>query len=324
MAVGNANFSTLIATTLQNFSNKIMDNVVTNNTLARHLMQSGNLKVVSGGRQFVHQLLYAKNPTFAARTKLGTIDATYTEPITASEWDIKVLSGRIDLATLDVAMNAGSREKLLDFVNVKKLEAEVSMGELLGDQMFTASPASVDFDSIPRIISEDPDLDTTVGGISGVDNTWWRNYSHNTVVSAFNTTQNGVNAIDTSVNASTFGTMGPKIIITTNAIFTLYMLSLTNNVRYMTSDLAEKGDAAFRHLMYATMPFYADDNCPTGNLYGIDTDSLKLQVLAQGNMKQTPFQFATNQLASSALMYFFANLTCGSRRTNFVIDSITG
>lgn len=326
MAVNNANFSTLISTTLQNFSNKIMDNVVTNNTLARHLMQKGNVKVVSGGRNFVHQIFYAQNSSFQARGKLDTISTPVTDPITASEWNVKILDGSIVLPTLDVAMNAGDREKLLDYTNAKRMEAEVSMGELLGDQVFNTAVGTNDFDSIPRIISEDPASDTDVGGISSSSGnaTWWRNYSYDTVVTAFGTSQAGVNAIDQSVNGATKGTMGPKIIITTSAIFTLYMLTLTNNVRYMTSDLEGKGDAAFRHLMYANMPFYFDDNCPSGNLYGIDTDSLKLQVLGQGNMKQTPFQFKTDQLAESALMYLFANLTCGSRRTNFVIDSITG
>ena len=200
------------------------------------------------------------------------------------------------------------------------------MGELLGDQVFNSSVGANDMDSIPRIISEDPTADTDVGGIDSTsgDATWWRNYSYDTVVSAFNTSQAGINAIDTSLNNSTFGTQGPKLLVTTKAIFTLYMLALTPNVRYMTDDLSSKGDAAFRHLMYATLPFYSDDNCPTGNLYGIDTENLKLQILGQGNMRQTPFMFKTDQLAESALMYLFANLTCGSRRTNFVIDSITG
>lgn len=60
------------------------------------------------------------------------------------------------------------------------------------------------------------------------------------------------------------------------------------------------------------------------NLYGIDTDNLKLQVLSQGNMKQSPFQWSHNQLTETALMYFYGNLSCGSRRTNFVIDSVAG
>ena len=322
MATNNANFSTIVATTLQNFSNKIMDNVVSNNTLFRFLEAKGNVKIVKGGRQFIHQILYAQNPSFAARGKLDTITLPNTNPITASEWDPKVLSGSIMLPTLDIAMNAGDREKLIDYTEAKKLEAEVTMGELCGDQIFNTAVGANDFDSIPRIISDTPSLDTNVGGIDSTSGnaTWWRNFLGSTAVTAFNTSQNGINAIDSCVNGATKGQMRPRLIITTSAIYTLYMLGLTSNARYTSMDSA---DAAFKSLMYGDMPFVFDDNCPASHLYGIDTDSIKLQVLGQGNMKTTPFQFSTSQLAESALMYFFANLTCGSRRTNFVITSIT-
>lgn len=321
MATPNTNFSTLIATTLQNFSNKIVNNVMTNNALFYLLNKAGNVKVISGGRQFIHQVLYSQNSSFGARGKLDTIDLPVTDPITVSEWDIKNINGSIVLPTMDVAMNAGSREKLLDYANAKRLEAEVSMGEVMGDQVFAESPGTNDMDSIPIIIAEDVTASTSVGGINQSAQSWWRNQSYDTAVTAFNTSNAGVNAIDTSLNNATFGKMGPKVIVTTKAIFTLYMLSLTSNARYMNMEL---GDAGFKALQYATIPFVFDDNCPSGNLYGIDTDNLKLQVLAQGNMKMTSFQVARNQLAESALFYMFCNLTCGSRRTNFVIDSITG
>ena len=317
----NTNYTTLIVTTLNNQSLKVFNNVTTNVSLTRHLKLKGNIKVVSGGRKFTHPLLYAKNSSFQSRTKLETIDLPVTDPLTDSEWEIRILDGSIVLPDLDIAMNSGSKEKLLDFANAKKLEAEVSMTELLSDQIWKASPnGTSDFDSIPQIIAEDVTVTSSVGGINQSSESWWRNYSYDTAVSGFNTSNEGMNVIDTSLNAATFGMMGPKIIVTTKAIFTLYMIGLSNNARYQTMGV---GDAAFRELQYGTMPFVADDDCPAGNLYGIDTDSVRLQVLAGGNFKKTEFQNAQNQLVSSALYYLYANLTCGSRRTNFVVDSIT-
>lgn len=317
----NTNYTTLIVTTLNNQSAKIINNVMTNTSLTRHLRLKNNVKIIPGGRKFTHPLLYAKNSSFQARTKLETIDLPVTDPLTDSEWDIRILDGSIVLPTLDVAMNAGSKEKLLDFANAKALEAQVSMVELLSDQIWKGSPnGTTDFDSIPSIIRENVSESADVGGINQSSNTWWRNYSYDTAVSAFNTSNNGMNAIDTALNEATFGMMGPKIIVTTKKIFTLYMIGLSNNARYQTMGV---GDAAFRELQYGTMPFIADDDCPTGNLYGIDTDNVRLQILAGGNFKKTEFRNATNQLVESALFYLFANLTCGSRRTNFVVDSIT-
>lgn len=320
----NASFTTLIATTLQNYSNKILDNIVSNNAALYFMKKAGNIQVVGGGRQFVEQLLWRANTSFAARASMDTILTPVTDAITAAVYEVKVVSGSIVIPTLDVAKNSGSKEKLIDYTKAKIMEAEVSMGEVLGDQMFTATPGANDMDSLPYLISTTPSTQTDVGDIDSSNSaySYWRNYVYTTSsISTFNSTQNGLNAIDTSLNASTFGRMGPKLIITTKKNYTLYQLSLTSNARYMNMDL---GDAGFKALQYATIPFVFDDNCPANYLYGIDTESIKLKVLAQGNLKQTAFQIATDQLASSALMYLFGNLTCNSRRTNFVIGTISG
>lgn len=321
MATPNSNYTTLLATTLKNYSNKIFNNVVTNNSVLRHLQSANNIKVVTGGTSFVHQLLYSQNSSFAARGHLETIPTPVTDPITASEWEIRTVSGSVVLPMLDVAKNSGSREKLLDYADAKRMEAEVTMSEVLGDQVFNTSQGANDLDSIPTIVAEDVTVSSAVGGINQSAQSWWRNVSYDTAVSGFNTSQEGLNAIDTNLNAVTFGTMGPTLIVTTKTIYTLYMLGLSSNARYTSM---KSGDSAFKELMYADIPFIFDDNCPSGNLYGLDTKNLKLQVLAQGNFKQTEYAIRTQQLAESAFFYLFSNLTCGSRRTNFVIDSITG
>ena len=101
------------------------------------------------------------------------------------------------------------------------------------------------------------------------------------------------------------------------------LLSLTALERYASVD-KETGNRGFKKLQYATIPIMIDDNCPANHLYMIDGNSLKLQVLKQGNMKMTSFQQAYSQLMARSILYILGNLTCGSRRTNAVISSITG
>lgn len=323
MSVGNTNFATLATTTLQNFANDIFDNVTTNNPLLFHLKKSGNIKVVGGGRQFTHPVYYKKNTTFGAISKMGTVDLSLQDDITRAVYDIKIVAGSLVLSQVEQAMNAGDKEKMIDYLEEKKMGAEITMGEVLGTQIWQATPGANDFDSIPRLINTVPTAQSDVGGIdsSASDQTYWRNYVYATAVTAFGTSQAGLNAMDTTLNNTTKGKQGPKIIITTPAIFTLYNLALTANVRYSK---LEDGDAGFKNLLYGTLPVMFDDNCVTARMYFVDTDSLKLQVLAQGNMKMTAFQQAPTQLVSSALLHILGNLTCGSRRTQGVISSITG
>lgn len=323
MATGNTNFATLATTTLQHFANEIFDAVTTNNPLFFHLKKSGNIKEIAGGRQFTHPVYFKQNDTFAAISKLGTIALNLQDDITRAVYDIKIVAGSIVLSQVEQAMNAGDKEKLIDYLEEKKMSAQITMGEVLGDQCWTATPGANDFDSIPRLINTVPSAQSDVGGIDSTasDQTYWRNYVYATAVTAFGTAQAGLNAMDTTLNNSTWGKQGPRIILTTKTIFTLYNLALTANVRYSK---LEDGEAGFKNLLYATLPVMFDDNCPANRMYFIDTNSLKLQVLKQGNMKMTAFEQSHTQLVTSALLHIFANITCGSRRTQAVISSITG
>lgn len=320
MATGHSSFDRIATTTLQNHGKEIFDAVSTNNALLADLKKRGNIKVVSGGRQFTHPLVYQLNSSFTSYGKLDTIATPLSDRITRAVYDIKVVAGSIVLSTLEEAMNAGDREKLISLAGETRKEAEISMSEVMGDQVFKDGSTSNDFDGLQNIINED--RNTECGGITAsTTNAYWRPYSYDTAVTAFNTSSNGLTAMDTVLNNTTFGRQGPRLVITTSTVFQLYHIGLTANVRYTKLDV---GDTGFRSLAYATMPVVIDDNCPAGNMYFVDTENLWLQLLAKGNFKITPFEYSHNQLTKVALYYVFGNLTCGSRRTQGVIDSITG
>ena len=326
-AGANTSYATLASTTLANFANEIFDNVITNNALANELKKSGNIKVVSGGAKFTHPVYYNKNNSFGAIAKYGTVPTDLQDPLTRAEYEIKVLAGSVVYSLVEEAMNAGNKEKLIDYLETLKMDAETSMGELLGDQLFkpAGSTGANDFDSIPEIIANSASTQTiNVGGLNSESSggaAFWQNYAYTTAVGTFNSTQLGITAFEAAVNGATFGRQGPTIGITTKTIFGLYSVGLTANIRYTDTSRA---DAGFKNLLFATIPIMFDDNVAAYYAYFIDTNALKLQVLAQGNMKITPYVQAYSQLMSRALLYMLANLTCGSRRTQAVVTNITG
>jgi len=119
---------------------------------------------------------------------------------------------------------------------------------------------------------------------------------------------------------ATFGRRGPTVVVTTKAIYRLYELSMTSNIRYTKTDL---GDTHFKHLAYGSLPVVFDDNCTTDVLYMLDLSTLWLQILSRGNFRVTPFQPSHNQLSETALMYVLGNYTTGSRRTQVYL-AVTG
>lgn len=317
----NTSFDRAITQTLQNHGTEIFDNITTNNAAYYMLKKRGNIKVKSGGRTFTHPLYYKVNTSFRSYAKLDTIDTPQMENETRAEYPIKIVAGSLVISTLEEAQNAGDREKLLDLAEQVRMDAELSMSEVLGDQVFATGAAANDFDGLQHLISDTPSTQTDVGGISAVDYSYWRNQVTTATVTNFNSASEGLTAMNTLLNNCTFGQRGPRGVITTKTIYGLYEIGLTSNIRYATTELADSG---FLHLAYTTMPVLFDDNCPASHLYMIDFDSLWLQVLSRGNMQVTPFEYSHNQLSKTALMYLFGNLTTGSRRSSGVITTITG
>ena len=197
------------------------------------------------------------------------------------------------------------------------------MTEVAGDQFVDGTGTGDSWDSLETIISTTNT--TTVGGIAGSDTTW-QNYSA-AIAGAFNTSNNGVDAMDALLRGTSFGASGPTVFFTTSAVYRLYYLSQVGNIRYDMSKLAGSrvslADAHFEHLNFGPRPILWDDNIDTGLMYGVDTTTLWLQVLRMGNLVTTDFEPAVNQLSDVALMYLFGSLTCGNRRTNGVITGIT-
>jgi hypothetical protein len=310
------NFATAQASrTQKNFGDEVFDGISTNNAVVWMLRQSGNIKISDGGSSFTHPLMYALNSSFAARAHDGTIPTPDPQTHTHSEWNIRTISGSITLFKLHQAMNQG-KAVILKYLSEKKQSAITSMTEVLGDELVDGTGSGNSWDSLETIASTTNT--TTVGGIAGSDATW-QNYSA-AIAGAFNTSSNGITAMDAMVRGATFGTKSPRAIFTTSAVFGLYYISQAGNIRYYNEELA---DAHFEHLNFGRRPVLWDDNIDTGLMYGVDTDALWLQVLRQGNLVTTEFIPSSNQLSDVALMYLFGNMTCGSRRTQGVITGIT-
>lgn len=301
--------------TLPNFGDEVFDGISSNNALVWAFRQSGNIKISDGGRTFTHPLMYALNTSFAARAHDATIPTPDPQTHTHSEWNVRTISGSITLFKIHQAMNQGSAV-ILKYLSEKKQSAVTSITEVMGDQFVDGTGTDPDWDSIETIASATNT--TTVGGIAGSDATW-QNYSA-AIAGAFNTSNNGITAMDLAIRSTTFGNKSPRMIFTTSAVFGLYYISQAGNIRYYNEELA---DAHFEHLNFGRRPVLWDDNIDAGRMYVIDTDSMWLQVLKQGNLVTTEFLPSTNQLSDQALMYLFGNITCGSRRTQGVITGIT-
>ena len=312
----NTSYGRLVTETLQHHGTEIFDAVSTNNALFFMLKKRGNIKVVAGGRVFTHPIYWKQNSTFGSIAKLGTIPTGLQDDLTRAEYPIKVVAGSLNLSIMEEAMNAGNKEKLIDMAREVREGAEISMREVMGDQVWKDGTLPNDFDGLQHLVV----AASTVGTVGGINrataaNAAWRNQIGTNITTFSSQGQSRWNNL---LNSCIFGTQGPTCVFTTKAIYALYEASLTTNMRYYQTELA---DSQFRHLAFATLPVLFDDNCPTNECYFLDLNSLWLQLLARGNFKVTPFQDSINQLSKVAKMFVFGNLTMGSGRTQGYIEA---
>jgi len=319
--MANTSYSAAITRTLQKHGKRIFDNISTNNTVLYQLRKRGNIKLSEGGRVFTHPLYYVINTSFGSYAPLAAIRTPVMNDYTRAEYPIKVVAGSLIIDDLELAKNQGSRERLLNYGETVRKAGEISMEETMGDQVFNDGSGANDFDGIPHLINNAPSTQSDVGGIDPSSYSYWRNQV-GSAVSAFNTSNEGRDAMNALVRDCTFGRRGPTAVITTKTIHALYEASMTSSIRYLSTTLDE-GDRAFTNLAYRTMPVMFDDNCTTDVLYMIDFETLWLQLLSQGNFQVTPFEPSHNQFSETALMKVYGNLTCGSRRTQGYL-AVTG
>ena len=61
MAFANANYSDIMATTIESRTRKIADNVTNNNAFLMKMSKKGNIKTFSGGTRILQELSFAEN-----------------------------------------------------------------------------------------------------------------------------------------------------------------------------------------------------------------------------------------------------------------------
>jgi len=322
MASPNTSFDYLATTTLQNFSAEIADNYTSHIGLLWFINRGNGKRVKNGGRQILEALAYKKNSTFKMIGKTGTIDTTVQDTYTNGEFNWKYVAGSIAYYDPDIQMNRG-KEAIYDLLQSLKKDASASLMEVIAEQLFADdSLTTTNLTGLQALVAEDP----TTGTVAGINratagNEFWRNYSYDTEVTAFNTSNAGRIAMDTTYLNCVRGTQHPTLAITTLAIYQLYHLSLTTNQRYEDTLTANAG---FTNIKHFNIPVIYDAYCPTGNMYYLNTNHLFWNVLSGRDAWVEGFYPADDQLTYSSKVATYGNLSMSWAKGQGVINSITG
>ncbi len=305
-----ANVSDIIATTIQQRSKKLADNVTKNNAALAKMNMRGNVKTFSGGNLIMEEISFASNGNAGWYSGYDLLPVAAQDVISAAEYDIKQAACPIVMSGLEQLQNAGP-EQMIDLMEGRLSVAEATMMNLLADGVYSDGTGSggKEINGFDIAISTTPTTGT-YGGIDRATWTFWRNYYANPASLGTTTV---LPAMNTAWASLVRGSDRPDLIIMDSLFWNAYVGALQAQQRFTDPKLAEFG--------FPTVKFMDADVCLDGGIggfatartaYFLNTKYLKMRPHSARNM--VPLspnrRYAINQDAEVQILAWAGNITC--------------
>lgn len=323
MAFANTNYSDVIATTIENRSRKIADNVTSNNAALARLKRRGNIKTFSGGHKIIQELSFAENANVGWYSGYDLLPVGVSDVISAAEYTIKQAAVPVVISGLEQLQNAG-RERMIDLMESRLSVAESTMANLLSDGIYSDGTGSggKEIDGFNAAIPLDP-TSGTYGNINSATWAFWRNkVSNQTAANGLDVTkiQGYWNALWASMVR---GADRPDLIVVDNTVWNAYLGSLQAQQRFTNT---MEGDAGFVTVKFMDADVVLDGGMYTGGVTGaagtpagtaffLNTKYIFFRPHSARNM--VPLspnrRYATNQDAEVQILAWAGNMTTSGR-----------
>ncbi len=306
--MADANVGLLLSTTLKNYRKTLTDNIHKSNAVFYQLKKGGYIKEEDGGERIVEPLMYGKNTTAGSYSGYDSLDVTPQEGIDSAEFNWKQYSASITIDGKTERQNSGS-SKIIDVLEAKTKQAEMSLTEALSTGLFSdgTGNGSKDLTGLEAMVL----ASGTYGGINSTTYPWWKAGVESTSEAL------GLPKMRTAFNtASVGGKDTPSLIVTTQALYEKYEGLFTSTITMYSSLTKEVVDGGFQTLEFKGIPLVWDELCPSGTMYFLNKNHMKLVVHKDANFETTDFVKPENQDARVAQILVMGNLTC-NRRSSF-------
>ena len=176
MAFANSNVTDIIATTIQERSGVLADNVTNNNAVLRRLKAKGNVRPFSGGNVILEEIMYADPTMINANSYSGyeLINISPNSPISAPSFNIVQYAGAVTMSGLEMLQNSG-RNAIIDLMEGRMKVAEAELQNRMDYDIYQdgTGNAGKNIVGLALAIPDDPTTGT-YGGISRSSFNFWR------------------------------------------------------------------------------------------------------------------------------------------------------
>lgn len=307
--MADVNLGQMLSTTLKKYRTSLVDNIHNSNAVFFKLKEKGAIKEEDGGERIVVPLMYGKNTTAGSYDGYDQLDVTPQEGIDAAEYNWKQYSASITISGKQVRQNSGRKEKIIDLLEAKTNQAELSLRGALVEGIFSNGTGnnSKNLTGLEAMVL----ASGTYGGINSATYTWWQ--------SNIDSDSEALEIADMRTqfnNASVGGQDTPDLIVTTQTLYEKYEGLMTSDINMMASGTKKLADAGYQVLEFKGVPVVWDEDAPSGTMYLLNTRHMTLTVHEDANFEVTDFEKPEDQDAMVAQILFMGNLTC-DRRASF-------
>lgn len=314
MSFANSDISDLIATTIENRSGVVADNVSDNNALLARLRARGRQKPISGGTYIMQELSFADNGTAMYYSGGEVLNISAQDVISGARFDIKQAAVAVTITGLEQLQNAGE-EQFIDLLDARVEVAEDSLKNLVSSGIYSdgTGTGGKQITGLQAIVADAP-TSGTVGGINRATWSFWQNQTFDaTSAGGASTSSTNIQSYWNTLYARTSrGSDVVDLIPVDNFYWGYYMNSLQAQQRFT-------GDAKMADLGFLTVKFMNADvvldggiggNVPSKHAYFLNTKYLFYRPHRNRNFSAIlGDRWSTNQDAIVRLMGWAGNMS---------------
>jgi len=309
--MANANFDTLLSTTLNKYQKRLTDNIFNARPLTKWLTDKSRMRMDDGGVKIIEPILYSGNSTVSSYSGYDTIALTAQTGVTAAEFAWKQLAGSVAISGIEEAQNNGD-SRILNLLETKIMQLEESLQDKLTTMLYAdgTGNSNKDWGGLASYVASTG----IVGNIDPTVDTYWK--STQTAVAGALTIAN----MTTLFNTVSKGADTPDGIFTTQTQYEKYEALLQPSLRYTDTSLANVG---FQNLMFKTAPVTFDVACTSGVLFMLNSKYLTLVGHSDRWFQQSAWVRPENMDVRYAIITAYGNLTIRNRARHGKLTGLT-
>lgn len=310
---GLGNIDEVLTTSLVNMMPGIKDAIFKSNPVLEWLY--GKKITRRGGASLSHGIMYGQNTTAQSYSRYQQLDTSPQDGLTRDQWSWAQYAVTVAIDGFSERIANAGPSKIVDIVDEKKTQAEESLSLLLEQNLFAASPGTVDVRSLASIIA----TTGTEGQISATGNTWWQSQAKSS--GAFST--QGISDLTNLCNTISIQNPAglPEMLISDQSSFEFYEKTQTTLIRYVGSD--RDGDGAFETLRFKGIPWKWSPQATAATIYCLHSKALEFVVNTDTDFLVKPFVDSIMADSRVAKILLACALMTGNRRKLGKMTAIT-